>query len=275
MALEPITRQEQIIAGKDLEPITRMEKFLKQYGGGSGGGASVQSDLAQNDPAAPDYVKNRTHWVEKRESILADQTIRSEEYFANPFDIVVGQKYTVVYNGTTYEVTAKEHETIGAYIGQFPPPFDEYPFAIAQIGQGTSIMMEDDTATVRITTFGEIFHKINSKFLPVASETEIGGIKLSKLFEYTFTHITLEVGVTKKSDYSEKSSYALVVTRYDTGRKYFAPFGGRFAHNDENGNLVSNANRIPALSSIGKATNLVLTWNADGVLKSVTEVDAT
>ena len=37
MALEPITRQEQIIAGKDLEPITRMEKFLKQYGGGGGG----------------------------------------------------------------------------------------------------------------------------------------------------------------------------------------------------------------------------------------------
>ena len=40
MALEPITRQEQIIAGKDLEPITRMEKFLKQYGGGGGGGGS-------------------------------------------------------------------------------------------------------------------------------------------------------------------------------------------------------------------------------------------
>lgn len=36
MALEPITRQEQIIAGKDLEPITRMEKFLKEYGGGGG-----------------------------------------------------------------------------------------------------------------------------------------------------------------------------------------------------------------------------------------------
>ena len=40
MALEPITRQEQIIAGKDLEPITRMEKFLKQYGGGGGASSS-------------------------------------------------------------------------------------------------------------------------------------------------------------------------------------------------------------------------------------------
>lgn len=37
MELKPITRQEQIIAGKGLEPITRMEKFLKKFGGGGGG----------------------------------------------------------------------------------------------------------------------------------------------------------------------------------------------------------------------------------------------
>ena len=40
MALEPITRQEQIIAGKDLQPVTRMEFFLKAYGGGGSGGGS-------------------------------------------------------------------------------------------------------------------------------------------------------------------------------------------------------------------------------------------
>ena len=37
MELEPITRQEKIIAGQDLTPITRMEMFLKNYGGGGGG----------------------------------------------------------------------------------------------------------------------------------------------------------------------------------------------------------------------------------------------
>ena len=43
MALEPITRQEKIIAGQDLTPITRIEMFLKEYGGsgGSGGGGGV------------------------------------------------------------------------------------------------------------------------------------------------------------------------------------------------------------------------------------------
>ena len=38
MELEPITRKEKIIAGKDLQPVTRMEFFLKAYGGGGSGG---------------------------------------------------------------------------------------------------------------------------------------------------------------------------------------------------------------------------------------------
>lgn len=43
MALEPITRQEKIIARQDLTPITRMEMFLKNFGGG--GGDSVPKPL--------------------------------------------------------------------------------------------------------------------------------------------------------------------------------------------------------------------------------------
>ena len=45
MAIEPITRKEKIIAGENLEPITRLEKFLKQYGG-SGGGVSPEEVAA-------------------------------------------------------------------------------------------------------------------------------------------------------------------------------------------------------------------------------------
>lgn len=56
MALEPITRQEKIIAGQDLTPITRMEKFLKNFGG-SGVGGGAQPDLSQTDTTKPDYVK--------------------------------------------------------------------------------------------------------------------------------------------------------------------------------------------------------------------------
>ena len=62
MALEPITRQEKIIAGQDLTPITRMEMFLKEYGGsgGSGGGGGVfRINLAQVEENQ--YYANETY----------------------------------------------------------------------------------------------------------------------------------------------------------------------------------------------------------------------
>ena len=80
--MEPITREETYLAKaagqnvKTPEPITRVEHFLKNLidhisqigsgggGGGSGSAESVQSDWNQNDPAASDYVKNRTHYEE-------------------------------------------------------------------------------------------------------------------------------------------------------------------------------------------------------------------
>ena len=60
MALEPITRQEQIIAGKDLEPVTRMEMFLKQYGGGGGGGGGVLIVNITNGPEDGLLVADKT-----------------------------------------------------------------------------------------------------------------------------------------------------------------------------------------------------------------------
>lgn len=55
----PITRQEKILAGKDIEPITRLEYFLKQAGSGGGGGGGVQSDWNQTDDTAADFIKNK------------------------------------------------------------------------------------------------------------------------------------------------------------------------------------------------------------------------
>ena len=63
MALEPITRQEQIIAGKDLEPITRMEKFLKEYGGsgGSGGAGQFIVVVYNANPAGTIFGSDKTY----------------------------------------------------------------------------------------------------------------------------------------------------------------------------------------------------------------------
>ena len=65
MALEPITRQEKIIAGENLTPITRMEKFLKQYGGGSGGSGGGVTTLHINVTAVNRETMEATFTADK------------------------------------------------------------------------------------------------------------------------------------------------------------------------------------------------------------------
>ena len=67
MALEPITRQEKIIAGQDLTPITRMEMFLKQYGGsgGAGGGGGGVTTLHINVTAVNEGTMEATFTADK------------------------------------------------------------------------------------------------------------------------------------------------------------------------------------------------------------------
>ena len=111
MALEPITRQEKIIAGQDLTPITRMEKFLKNFGGG--GGSGVQPDWNQNDNTQPDYVKNRPFYTgDPVETVLIEDINVS---FSNPsasiyygsipttIELIAGDTYKVSWDGATYE----------------------------------------------------------------------------------------------------------------------------------------------------------------------------
>ena len=104
MALEPITRKEKIIAGQDLEPITRMEMFLKQFGGGGGGGGSVPKPLTY-DYMPEGYPTKTTGTV----TVMEEQELAFEDdkglyYGPSPirFDIVIGGTYTVIWDGTEY-----------------------------------------------------------------------------------------------------------------------------------------------------------------------------
>jgi hypothetical protein len=96
MDLKPITRQEQIIAGKDLEPITRMEKLLKQYGG-----ASSWNDLTDK-PFGEERVEYRDI-----------QLVSGNGSIGTDFAFAPGENYTIIWNGTEYNCTAYAVEALG------------------------------------------------------------------------------------------------------------------------------------------------------------------
>lgn len=101
------------------------------------------ADWNQNDPTASNYIKNRTHWEEKREFTAVPETCIPKthlytEYLDLNWDIVPqiepGVTYTITFNGVKYESVGKNDIGWGqTYIGNHPHQLhasSEYPFSI-------------------------------------------------------------------------------------------------------------------------------------------------
>ncbi len=192
MELEAITRQEQIIAGKDLQPVTRMEFFLKAYGGGgSGGGGGVQPDWNQNDSMAADYVKNRPFYTgapgetvlveESTVSFAADRHGFYMAQFESQFEATVGETYKVSWDGTVYESTCVDFSGMTA-IGNLSimgaGSDTGEPFVMnVENGQRIEIYTADTSAshTLSISGFAQEVVKIDEKYLPdtIATKSEV------------------------------------------------------------------------------------------------------
>ena len=101
MALEPITRQEKIIAGQDLTPITRMEMFLKNFGGGGG---SVPKPLTYDymPEGYPSKGVGTVTLMEEQELTFANTGGKFLATAPVKIDISDGQTYTVVWDGVEY-----------------------------------------------------------------------------------------------------------------------------------------------------------------------------
>ena len=141
MAFEPITRQEKIIAGQDLTPITRMEMFLKNFGGGGGG--SVPKPLTYDYMPAGYPTKSVQTTTLMEEQAVAFALGSHNLYQASPteaVEIAVGQTYTVVWDGTEYICVSSLADS-GPIIGNL---------SFAGLGDDTGepfLYMYDNTAT--------------------------------------------------------------------------------------------------------------------------------
>lgn len=118
MALEPITRQEKIIAGQDLTPITRMEMFLKEYGGGGSGLPSGGAPYQQLVTGGDGNAKWENRLAYETDPVLTEIIPQTTVTFSEmpgtgwmiavlpkSFDLVDGQTYTILWDGTDYVCT--------------------------------------------------------------------------------------------------------------------------------------------------------------------------
>ena len=174
MALEPITRQEKIIAGQDLEPITRMEMFLKQYGGGGGGSVPKPLTYDYMPEGYPTKTVQTTTLMEEQELAFAHVTNGMYAAFMDTaLDIVGGQTYTVSWDGTEYECVFFDNGK-NAYFGNAsivgsgedtgePFIYDFYQKAFATLDASAS-------HTISVKTAGEVVTPMAEEFLPASAK---------------------------------------------------------------------------------------------------------
>ena len=176
MALEPITRQEKIIAGQDLTPITRMEMFLKNFGGGGGGG-SVPKPLTY-DYMPEGYPKKAMGTVTlMEEQALAFTPVGSAGVhvaaLAEPLALVGGQTYTVSWDGTEYQCVFFDNGK-KAYLGNAsiggsgedtgePFLYDFYQNAFGTLDSSAS-------HTISVKTVEEVITPMAEEFLPASAK---------------------------------------------------------------------------------------------------------
>lgn len=163
MALEPITRQEKIIAGQDLTPITRMEKFLKEFGG-SGGGVSSWNDLTdkpfgeKENVIFPETTVTFTPMEEEGGMFFVFMTAFPTAF--KPFEY-----YTVNYNGVDYTCKSSENGMVGNGLVDGGEDTGE-PFAMASHeGMLTVISLTGETSATMSIRY-HATDKIELKYIP-------------------------------------------------------------------------------------------------------------
>lgn len=147
-----------------------------------------RGNWCQNDPNADDYIKNRTHYVEMGETVILPLTTlnRGEVQLQQP--LIKGQTYSITWDGVTYESVAREYDGFLMLGNNAIYDFDNgietdtgEPFALEiKIGYNNAYIylpseprvLDSDGSeiaqhTISITTYGEIVHKLDKKYIDI------------------------------------------------------------------------------------------------------------
>lgn len=185
-------------------------------------GVNVQANWQQNDETAPDYIKNRTHYIDKTFVELLPEFDVGGDTYIDLYDVELFSKLTpnakciVTIDGVTYETTAV-HNSYNAYewyiignsdlVGEGEALNAHLPFGIF-IDRYEENWGECSEAisTIKIDCIGETVVKIPDIYLP----TKIG-IEGTGAFSEVFNNLTENKA---SGDYSHAENFATTASGY-------------------------------------------------------------
>lgn len=146
--------------------------------------SGVQSDWHTNNETSPAFVKNRPFYTGEPSftEIIPEQTYTMSPLTGNftmyvdqsgtyPYSLEVGKEYTVVYNGTTYELTSSNIEGLGGVGDANPVLTGSEPTTPFVIGAGKGILQIIDytgntEVTFKISGYNTEIKQIDVKYIP-------------------------------------------------------------------------------------------------------------
>ena len=150
------------------------------------GSETTIPDYNQNDPTASDYIKNRPFYTGEvvQTDIIPEQTytlssagrfnVYADESGTYPYSLEEGKDYTVVYNGTTYELTSINYRG-QIYVGDIDSLLGQestFPFAIFASSGILQIVdyIGNTDVTLKISANVQEIKQIDTKYIPELPE---------------------------------------------------------------------------------------------------------
>lgn len=303
MALEPITRQEKIISGENLKPITRMEMFLKEFGGGgSGGSGGVSPDevtaiVKEQFPGGVGYEEVQTvneplniTWDGNTEGlvrvgekffkvsdvVLTDEQIKTSTLFANTgFGLPVIDKWdSAVEAGMVTEDVVAVGEGLAIFVRRpgsvmGPVVFPEVGVYFAVINAETYISGLTTAEPIEQTKV--VTKKLDAKYLPDGVGGSGGGIKtaIMKLdgYDNNLAGVAAALDVTEYSYTCLNMSYEEAMQIMSSGEPlsiFIMGFDNFGAKNYYSTNVCLSAYN-PLIIFDDPITSFPVTWGNKGV----------
>ncbi len=187
-------------------------------------GATPDWNASEGEPG---HVLNRTHWEEtKISSIIERQTVAvfpDAELNGVKAMLKVGETYTIILDGETYECTAWWHAVWGVVVvgnGAFVQANgmgDDVPFSIDLSDEAGEIVAylsaSDGTHTIEVNGVSTKVHAIDSKYLPSAMEnpSDRGVINVYEILELCrpSDHLYVNVGETTYGELRNLLNHAI------------------------------------------------------------------